>query len=238
MRQRFDTRSSLSLRRSLIELNLQLEDVLRWSDRNGIEDRNSSIKYHFNSVQLPLIASDILLLEDRRFFKHRGAELRAIPRSIRRYLRVGRLGGVSTIEQQLIRTLCNRRERTFGRKSREVLLALLINLHKTKREILLAYLNCAYFGAKMHGVDSASLILFGEAATGLSPQKSAFIASLLPYPLPTRMSYWLRVHGHVTEPEDILNHDLVRDTWWAERVSKRMRYLERLRSKIKDSSYQ
>ena len=232
MRLSTGTRSSLSIRRALLEINLQLEDILTWSDRNGFSDPSSTISYRIESSNFPNVVRDILLLEDRYYFSHRGAELRAIPRGLKRYWKFGKFGGVSTIEQQLIRTLCNRRQRTFGRKSREVLLAILLNLHRTKRELLLAYLNCAYFGPKMHGVDAASRVVFGVNAVRLSDSQSSFIACLLPYPLPPKMSLWLRKNGSVSTPDAVLDHYLVSDSWWANRVRKRMTYLDNLRSKV------
>ena len=90
----------------------------------------------------------VLAAEDARFFEHGGISLLGIARAAIANLRGGevRQGG-STLTQQLVKNLFLTHERTLSRKSREVVLALLVDLRYGKREILEAYLNEIYLGA-------------------------------------------------------------------------------------------
>lgn len=225
-----DTRSSLSLRRLLIELNIQLEAVKNWTDANGRGDALSTLRYdHDIKGELPILIRDILLLEDRRFFHHRGFEFRAIPRGFKRFWKYGKFGGVSTIDQLLVRTYLLRNERTISRKIREIFLATLLNFHKSKYNILLAFVNCAYFGPRMNGADTASNVVFGLNANQLSLDQSAFISSLLPYPVPKNVAEDLRENGPKCQPNQILHNYAESNPWWVSRIEMRSNYVKALR---------
>ena len=80
-------------------------------------------------------------------------------------------------------------ERTIKRKVQEAILTFWIEHRLTKQEILTSYLNTAYFGAGVYGVDAAAKRYFGKAATGLSLSESAMLAGLVRAPsslAPTR----------------------------------------------------
>lgn len=232
MRSLDDIRSSLSLRRFLIELNVQMDAVNKWTEENGTKDHFSSLNHeYFINDKLPLIVTDILHLEDRRFFRHRGFEMRAIARGLKRYLRYRKLGGVSTIDQLLVRTYLQRRERTLARKLREITLAVLLNFHQTKYEILIAFVNCAYFGPGLNGADTTAEVIFGKRARDLNQDQSAFVASLLPYPLPQNIKIELRKYGPADHSDEILDKYAESNPWWVSRIKKRMEYLAVLRLK-------
>ncbi|MBO9456116.1 transglycosylase domain-containing protein [Paracoccus sp. R12_1] len=237
MRQATNFRSNLSLRRTLIELNTQVDHLKDWIALNGSSDSFSSLSKSFEDRDhLPQVVFDILVLEDRRFFKHRGAEFRSIPRGLKRRVRTGKIGGTSTIDQLLVRTCIQRSERTFARKARETLLALLINLHCGKDEIALSFVNSAYFGSRMYGADSASILLFGLQAIQLRGDYSAFVASLLPYPVPVNVSKFVRTVHSFSHPFDLLRAFEVSNPWWVGRVRARMEYLKDLRPKYSAAS--
>lgn len=223
-------RSNLGVRRFLIDLNIQLDSVKQWSFNNGFEDEYSTISSQHNIANsFPTLVNDILLLEDRRFFLHRGFEFMSLPRGIKRMWRYGKIGGVSTIDQLLVRTYLQRRERTIGRKTREILLAILLNFHHSKTTILFAYVNCAYFGPGLNGADTAAQVIFGSPASSLSNDQSAFLASLLPYPLPNNILRDLRENGPRSYSSEILEPYRVTNSWWTARVNSRMAYLRDLR---------
>jgi hypothetical protein len=227
-----DIRSSVSLRRFLIDLNVQLDLIKSWTDQNGNRDHYTSLTCdYFIHKRLPQVVIDILLLEDRRFFRHHGFELRSIARGAKRWWRYGKLGGVSTIDQLLVRTVLKRTERTAARKAREVTLAVLLNLHFSKYTILMAFSNCAYFGPSLNGADTAAIVIFGSRANQLDHDQSAFIASLLPYPLPKNIKSSLLSKGPRSSPDEILNNFESSNPWWVSRVRLRMAYLEDLRVK-------
>ena len=97
--------------------------------------------------------------------------------------------GASTITQQLARLMFLSPERSFRRKVQEALLALWLESQLKKEDILLRYLNTAYFGAGAYGVDAAAKRYFGKKAGELSLAESAMLAGLVRAPsqlAPTR----------------------------------------------------
>ncbi len=138
----------------------------------------------------PHLAQAIIAIEDRRFYQHGGVDIRGILRAGWRNSQAGgtREGG-STITQQLARLMFLSPERTFRRKTQEALLAIWLEGQLTKEEILLRYLNTAYFGAGAYGVDAAAKRYFGKKASELSLAESAMLAGLVRAPsqlAPTR----------------------------------------------------
>src|SRR5947209_17584554 len=132
----------------------------------------------------------IIAIEDRHFYEHRGFYLPSIVRAAIRNIRSGsaREGG-STITQQLARMTYLSPERTIKRKVQEAVLALWMERHLGKEEILSRYLNTAYFGAGVYGVDAAAKRYFGKTAKELSLSEAAMLAGLVRSPsalAPTR----------------------------------------------------
>src|SRR5262249_16967348 len=132
----------------------------------------------------------IIAIEDRHFYEHRGFYLPSILRAMVRNIRSGsaREGG-STITQQLARMTYLSPERTIRRKVQEAILALWMERKLGKEEILSRYLNTAYFGAGVYGVDAAAKRYFGKAAKELSLSEAAMLAGLVRAPsalAPTR----------------------------------------------------
>jgi 1A family penicillin-binding protein len=138
----------------------------------------------------PHLAQAIVAIEDRRFFQHWGIDLRGILRAGWRNSQAGgtREGG-STITQQLARLMFLSPERTFRRKIQEALIAIWLEGQIGKQDILLRYLNTAYFGAGAYGVDAAAKRYFGKRASELTLAESAMLAGLVRAPsqlAPTR----------------------------------------------------
>jgi penicillin-binding protein 1A len=132
----------------------------------------------------------IIAIEDRHFYEHRGFYLPSILRAMVRNIRSGsaREGG-STITQQLARMTYLSPERTIRRKVQEAILALWMERKLGKEEILSRYLNTAYFGAGVYGVDAAAKRYFGKTAKELSLSEAAMLAGLVRAPsalAPTR----------------------------------------------------
>ncbi|WP_444543515.1 PBP1A family penicillin-binding protein [Methylobacterium gnaphalii] len=138
----------------------------------------------------PHLAQAITAIEDRRFYSHWGIDLRGLARAVYRNITGGgvREGG-STITQQYARLTSLTQEKTLRRKIQEALLALRLESTMTKQEILLGYLNTAYFGAGAYGVDAAARRYFGHGAKALTLSESAMLAGLVRAPsqlAPTR----------------------------------------------------
>jgi penicillin-binding protein 1A len=129
------------------------------------------------------LAQAIIAIEDRRFYQHPGIDLKGLARAVFRNASAGgtREGG-STITQQLVRMLYLSQERTLKRKVQEAILALWLEGHLSKEEILTTYLNTAYFGAGVYGADAAAKRYFGKAAKDLTLAEAAMLAGLVRAP--------------------------------------------------------
>ncbi len=130
----------------------------------------------------PVFLELLLLSEDRRFFVHSGVDPVALLRtsSAAAFGRGG--GGGSTLTQQLVKNLYLSQERTLLRKLLEVPLALRLELALGKREILEAYVNHAYLGNDLHGVEAASRVYFAKRSRCLSPMEAAMLVWTLRSP--------------------------------------------------------
>jgi 1A family penicillin-binding protein len=125
----------------------------------------------------------VLAIEDQRFYSHRGIDPYGILRALMRNLKAGRtVEGGSTITQQLVKTLTGDDQRTLKRKLREAVLAILLERHLTKDEILTRYLDNVYFGAGVTGLEAAARIYFTKPVKDLSLAESALLAGLIRAP--------------------------------------------------------
>lgn len=131
----------------------------------------------------------ILATEDRRFYEHFGVDVWGILRAAWTNFRAGSVvQGGSTITQQLAKNfllsekLYEPNDRSLRRKVQEVLLALWLETHLKKEQILSIYLNRVYLGAGVYGINAAAWRYFGESAKELSLYQAAVIAGLLKAP--------------------------------------------------------
>jgi membrane carboxypeptidase/penicillin-binding protein len=133
------------------------------------------------------LSNALIAAEDHRFFRHSGTDSLAILRVLWHWVRTRRLIGCSSLEQQLVRTLTGRRERTISRKAREMLLATLVASVMPKQDVPGTYLCVAYFGWQMNGIREASQRLrFPLVRT--SVVEAAGVVARLKYPEPERPS--------------------------------------------------
>ncbi|MDX1575362.1 MAG: PBP1A family penicillin-binding protein [Kiloniellales bacterium] len=131
----------------------------------------------------PALPHAVLAVEDRRFYRHWGIDLRGLARAFWVNLRAGEVvQGGSTITQQLAKVLFLTPERTLKRKVQEALLALWLERKFTKDEILSLYLNRVYLGSGTYGVDAASRRYFDKAAGEVTLYEAAQLAGLLKAP--------------------------------------------------------
>ena len=159
----------------------------------------------------PHLVNAVVAQEDKRFYSHLGVSPRGIASAIRINLREGRGplsgNGGSTITQQTAKLLClgvpydpdaweseaayeaDCRRNTLGRKIKEAIYAMGMEVAYTKDEILSIYLNRAYLGAGSRGFAAAAERYFGAPPSALSPAEAAMLTSTLPAPTsraPTR----------------------------------------------------
>ncbi|HEY9042994.1 MAG TPA: penicillin-binding protein 1C [Rheinheimera sp.] len=128
----------------------------------------------------PSVQQATLLYEDRRFYQHPGLDLPAIGRAFwQGVIKGGRRQGASTLSMQLARLRFDLNTSHFGGKLQQLLLALYLEWHYSKDEILEAYFNYAPYGGNIEGVAAASLIYFGKEAKDLTVQQ-ALALSVIP----------------------------------------------------------
>ncbi len=146
----------------------------------------------------------VVATEDRRFYMHPGVDPIGIASAVRINLREGRGPlsghGGSTITQQTAKLLClgvefdkdtwkdeatyiaDCRRGSLGRKIKEAIYALAMEVKYTKDEILSVYLNRAYLGGGAYGAEAAAQRYFGKHAAQLNVAESAMLAGLLTAP--------------------------------------------------------
>lgn len=134
-------------------------------------------------ADIPLVLRRaVVAIEDRRFYRHAGIDVRGTLRAFISNLRGNRQGG-STITQQLAKNLYfHGRPRTIPTKAREAMVALGLEQASSKDRILGAYLNTAYFGRGAYGVQAAARSYFNRDVSSLSLSESAFLAGLVHMP--------------------------------------------------------
>lgn len=126
-------------------------------------------------------------IEDRRFDEHHGVDLRSILRALWADVRAGQMvQGGSTLTQQLVKNYFLSDERTFGRKLKEAIMAMRLEAHYTKEEILIAYLNEVDLGQDgeraIHGFGLGSEYYFGKPIDELDPSEMALLVGLVKGP--------------------------------------------------------
>ena len=121
--------------------------------------------------------------EDRIFYKHRGFSVKALFRAVIGQAMHLSLGGGSTLTQQIAGTIyCDRTDRSYIRKLKELWWAIQMERRFSKNEILELYLNKIYFGGGTYGVNAASKYYFGHDATEITPAEAAILVVQLSNP--------------------------------------------------------
>lgn len=132
----------------------------------------------------PLLAKALIAMEDRGFYRHFGLSLRGLARASLENWKAGEwVQGGSTLTQQLIKNFYLSPERTFNRKLNEAMMALLLEWHYDKDQILEAYLNEVYLGQDgdraIHGMGMAARFYFNRPLEELKLPELALLVSLI-----------------------------------------------------------
>jgi penicillin-binding protein 1A len=121
----------------------------------------------------------IVAAEDKRFYEHRGIDLRGMARALWTDVSShGTVQGGSTITQQFVKNAFLTSQKTIGRKLFEAALAWQLEQRWSKDRILTAYLNTVYFGNGAYGVEQASRIYFHHPAAQMRPSEAALLAGI------------------------------------------------------------
>src|SRR5438067_8057520 len=128
------------------------------------------------------LVDELIATEDRKFYTHMGFDPRALVRAAAS-IASGRMQGGSTITQQLVKNFFLTPERTLRRKFTELVMAILLEAHYGKAEILETYLNEIYLGQDrdraIHGIGVAAHFYFGKEPKDLSVAESALLVAIV-----------------------------------------------------------
>src|ERR671937_1332870 len=133
----------------------------------------------------PVLVKELVATEDHNYYAHHGFDPRALARAV---LSLGsqRVQGGSTITQQLVKTFFLTPERTLSRKFTELVMAVLLELHYGKEEILETYLNEIYLGQLgsfgIKGMGEAARVYFHKDVANLTLPECALLAGMIHSP--------------------------------------------------------
>jgi len=131
----------------------------------------------------PIMKQAIVAVEDRRFWEHRGVDLRGILRAAWADIRnQDFVQGASTITQQFVKNTYIKPERTLSRKLKEAALAWQLERRWSKDRVLTAYLNTIYFGNGAYGIEMAARVYFQKKARDLRLAEAALLAGMAANP--------------------------------------------------------
>jgi penicillin-binding protein 1A len=164
------------LERNISQPSLLLDDQGREWARFALDKREP-----ITFAEMPSqVIQAFIAAEDWHFFEHHGISWRGVMRSILVNIMSGRRAqGASTITQQLVRLLFLDAQKTFIRKIKEQMCAILVEQQFTKEHILQTYLNHIYFGCGIYGVEAASQRFWGKSVRELDIHESATLAAII-----------------------------------------------------------
>ncbi|MFC5695067.1 penicillin-binding protein 1B [Pseudomonas sp. GCM10022186] len=141
-----------------------------------------------NLDQVPAyLVETLVATEDREYFNHHGVSIKSIARAFWVNTTAGELRqGGSTLTQQLVKNFYLTNERSISRKATEAMMAVLLELHYDKREILEAYLNEVFLGQDgqraIHGFGLASQYYFSQPISELKLHQIAMLVGMVKGP--------------------------------------------------------
>lgn len=130
--------------------------------------------------ELPdMMKKALLATEDANFYRHSGVDVLALMRSVLQLVSTGRIkSGASTITMQVAREYFLNRSKTFSRKFTEILLAIKIERHYSKDEILMAYVNKIFLGKRSYGFEAAAKTYYNKPLSELTLDEYATLAGI------------------------------------------------------------
>lgn len=189
------------LRFEIAEGKLKIRELARLNSPDPLDKIEIAPKkissYYAGRVrsQSPVALSDIpvnvrqavMAIEDVNFLEHSGVSLRSIGRALLKDIQTGtKAQGGSTITQQLMKNLYFSRKKSWWRKIREAVFAVVTEFRHTKEEILEAYLNEVYMGQwstqEIHGVSDGARFYFNQNVSDIGLSQAATLAALIQSP--------------------------------------------------------
>ncbi len=147
----------------------------------------------------------VLATEDRRFYDHFGIDVPGTLRALVENLRANAVvQGGSSLSQQLAKNLFLSNQRTIERKIKEAFLALWLESHYAKNQILKLYLDRAYMGGGTFGVEAASEFYFGKSVKDINLAEAAMLAGL--FKAPTRFAPHINLPAARARANEVLTN--------------------------------
>jgi len=129
------------------------------------------------------VQNAFVAVEDVRFFEHAGVDFQSVMRAVYRdIVALDKVEGASTITQQLAKNLFLDNDKTWMRKTKEVMASIYLERHFTKDEILELYMNEVYFAHGIYGVNTAAKYFFEKPVEELTVSEGAMLAGLVKAP--------------------------------------------------------
>ena len=177
-------------------------------DRTGADVGRRGI-LHDDSVPIdqmpPYLIQAVLATEDRRFYDHFGIDVIGTLRAVTVNAKSsGVVQGGSSLTQQLAKNLFLSNERTFERKIKEAYLAVWLEHHLTKSQILQTYLDRVYMGGGTFGIQAASEFYFGKSARDVTLPEAAMLAGL--FKAPTKYAPHINLPAARSRAGDVLSN--------------------------------
>ena len=173
----------------LSSMNLNISSKVYYTDANGDAVQYAQFDGTEKRIWVPInkmpsnLTNAFVAIEDQRFFKHSGVDLKRTAGATLNYLIKGDSSyGGSTITQQLVKNITSDKERTKTRKIREILRALVLETKLSKEQILEMYLNTIYLSQGTNGVEAAANVYFSKEVSELTLAECACIAGITQYP--------------------------------------------------------
>ena len=153
-------------------------------DKDGglIADLGAEKRSNAKTQEIPTdLVNAIVAIEDQRFFNHRGVDVIRIAGAFLNNLTSGGLQGGSTLDQQFIKLTyfsTSTEDQTLKRKIQEAWLAMQLERHNTKQEILTYYVNKVYMSNGNYGMKTAASAYYGKELKDLSIAQAALLAGM------------------------------------------------------------
>ena len=142
--------------------------------------KNDKDSYYISYDEIPENAKlAAISIEDKKFYKHKGVDYKAIIRAVWAMIRNGEIKqGASTITQQLARNVFLNQDKTWQRKIEEIYVAVELERKYNKNQILEFYLNNIYFANGYYGLEAASQGYFSKGSEDLTLSETAFLIAI------------------------------------------------------------
>jgi penicillin-binding protein 1A len=130
-----------------------------------------------------VLVKAVISIEDRHYYSHWGFDLQGMLRALHRNVAAGTImQGGSTITQQVVKLRILGHERTLTHKLREALVAMWLDMHRSKDNILTEYLNSVYLGNGVYGMAAAARLYFDKRLADLTLPQAAMLAGMIQSP--------------------------------------------------------